>query len=171
VLDRRQEAVAVLRLDASRAASQRGEVAVLLVERAPSGGWVNLHDCFRLLPSHASSGGGGGSAGGGGSGQRGEFLWRSERDGHGHLYAAPLEPVAAGAAARLKPGGVACSRPLRRLTVGKCTPKRVEQRREYGVGGGGVILACLARFSFACTRSGLGMHLFVLIFFVKDEEE
>ena len=113
VLDRRQEAVAVLRLDcALDAADRRGAVEVLLVERAPAGGWVNLHACFRLLPAPPGSGGGP-------SGR--EFLWRSERDGHGHLYAASLQPLAgqrlAAGVAALEPGGVACSGPLRRLTA------------------------------------------------------
>lgn len=109
----------MLRLDANTndAAKTNGEVKVLLVERAPAGGWINLHDCFRLLPGNNSDK----AKKEGGD----EFLWRSERDGYGHLYAVPLEPLAVKegpktlpAVAGLEPGGIACKGSLRRLTVG-----------------------------------------------------
>lgn len=116
MLDRRQETVAVLRLDATAKDAtnhNNGAVQVLLVERAPTGGWINLHSCFRLLPGKQDEKG------------TEEFLWRSERDGYGHLYTVPLEPLAMKvdakalpAVAGLEQGGIACKAPLRRLTVG-----------------------------------------------------
>ena len=72
LLDRRQQNLALLLLDATT-----GAVTTLHVETAMKGAWINLNDAFRVLPSPSNNDNDDDSM---------RFLWASERDGYRHLY-------------------------------------------------------------------------------------
>ena len=55
------------RLDMLRVDPATGKATVMFTERAGAKSWLNLTDAYRVMPD-------------------GSFLWRSERDGFGHLY-------------------------------------------------------------------------------------
>lgn len=61
-LDRAQTKLDMLAVDPAT-----GESRVLFTERAAQGHWINLTDSYRILKD-------------------GSIIWRSERDGYGHLY-------------------------------------------------------------------------------------